>query len=96
VTNEFETEKLATVEVEVGGEVEAENTVVGMAAGPRIAVAREFSAPKPSCSTAKHMPPIAFFIDFSKIGEHTQPKRGKMAYRVRHTETQERKLIRLK
>jgi hypothetical protein len=67
VTDEFETEKLVTVEVEVGGGVEAEKMVVGMAVGPRMAVAREFSAPKLSCATAKHMPPVAFFIDLARL-----------------------------
>ncbi len=67
VTDEFETEKLATVEVEVGGGVEAERTVVGMAVGPRMAVARESSAPKPSCATAKRMPPVVFFMDLARL-----------------------------
>jgi hypothetical protein len=73
VTDEFETDKLATVEVEVGGGVEAEKTVVGVAVGPRMAVAREFSAPKPSCATAKHMPPVVFFVDSARLASiHSQ------------------------
>lgn len=41
--------------------------VVGMTVGPRMAVARELSGPKPSCAIARHVLPVVFFNDLAGL-----------------------------